>query len=191
HGWVQVWDTEGDTLKPLWTFDKPHNCYCAVAFSPDGQMLTAASGVSVRVWRPEADPQGPVVARKLFCLWAGGALGSGFVLLLLARLRWRAPGPGRRVRDWALVATLAGAALAVAGWQAVDWWGPTLFKLHRELSAPGEVTALAFSADGQLPVVADKAGHVTRWEVGVHHVERISTSEKLPAVQALAITPDG
>src|SRR5262249_15637158 len=61
-------------------------------------------------------------------------------------------------------AALGAAALALACWMLVAWWGPGLDQLRADASLPSPVLALAFSPDGEVLAGGDEKGGLTLWD---------------------------
>lgn len=136
----------------------------SVAFSPDDRTLAAIEGDAVRLWDVRSRAQLGAPLR------VGGLPGS-------------------------VAFSPDGHTLAVAQ-SAIQLWD---VRTHRRLGRPlighsDGVSAMVFSADGQMLVSADIAGSIRFWDVGTRKALGIPVAfsdKHTPTLSALALTPDG
>jgi WD domain, G-beta repeat len=177
-GWdgrVRLWDA--DTGRSLWTADAHTARAWGVAFAPDGQTVASAGGdQKVRVWDVSTG-----TAKAAFANLRGGAYGvaystDGRTLAVAAGNTVRLLGaPTGRDLGRAGGPTTAAAAFAFspAGYTLARAGDDRTIRLYElatgeerfKIEAPGDIAALAFTADGRGVVAAGADGTVVVWDV--------------------------
>jgi WD40 repeat protein len=177
----------------------PPNAFGA-AFSPDGTMLAVCTD-EVELW--------DVARAKLIRRFGKTQFGRTSVAFADNRLLATASNWCDRVQLWEvpsgrLLARLEGSAcdnLALASGDqtlaAADtggllhlWKLPSGERLRTLRGPPANITALAFSPDGQRIATGDKKGKLRLWDVGGEREPR-TLGEHRARVQAVAFSPDG
>jgi WD40 repeat protein/serine/threonine protein kinase len=176
RGIAQLWDvTTGKPHGP--PLQHPKELH-AVAFSPDGKLLAAASGNTVQLWDPTTGkPHGqlmhhPHTVRLVAFSPAGELLAtaqSGGGVVRLWRTATGLPhGQPMQVRRWAtdLKFSPDGKLLATAtvGWTVQMWESATGAPFGQPLRHDNRVQAVAFSPDGKLLASASYDTTARLWD---------------------------
>ncbi|WP_371627509.1 protein kinase [Streptomyces sp. NBC_01116] len=180
-GGITVWDSRGDTRKPIAQLKSPSESkslqgMTAVAFSPDGRLVAGARNAQgaigkAQVWDVRSE-------KKVADLLIGSGMGN------------------RMSAARSLAFSPDGKTLAV-GWGVELNGGVTLFRTSdwqqarelplKETDAFG-VTSLAFTPDGR--TLAGSFGGLALWDVPVGRlIARVGTAND--GNQTLAVSPDG
>src|SRR5256885_66758 len=172
---------QGDGAKPR-ALDGPKGVVWAVAFSPDGNMIAAASDVSKR----EIEDGKPV-----------NVLEGGEVLVwTVPRGTLRATLKGTKSQIVSVAFAPDNRTVAGGSFEEIRLWDATTGELkHRLIGFQGGVPALAFSADGKTLVSVNSwfdRNEVRIWDAQTGQLRRTLTDDgKDSQLTSLALSRDG
>jgi WD40 repeat protein len=192
---LRLWDRDGSLIDSVVLTAEPD----AIAVSPDGKLLAVATAdrevtlLSLPGFRPVLRLTTSAPATKLTFSADGDSLLAAVGDTVVV---WR-PGHGDRslgLRPLDGIVTAIGTngsviAAGTSSGNVVTWSARTLRQVG-EAGVTGEVSALAFSPDGQFLATAGSDGQITLW----NPARLLQTSElagPVNSIRALAFSPDG
>lgn len=219
HGVVEVWDVESSTRIATRSvqLDQLH----ALAWSPDGTRIAAASASALRVWNPRADdkvfevpmehgweatmgtqaafsPDGSMVAVSDI---AGGNEDERYIVRILDRDGFEVTLLTSPLEVWAgcLAFSRDGAMLAVARLGGVWPMWPRDFGVdiwdvgsgEMVTTLPIEAMAIAFLPGRDLLVAGGRTGTIELWNVVDGALVRTAEGPSRSGLGAVAVSPDG